>query len=62
MKVNPSSMSSLKVGEINSNIWKEVVWDIIMGKKTKFKPKVWITQYRIGLNDREKTINAIIDD
>lgn len=32
------------------------------GITPKFQPKISLPQYRIGLNDREKTINAMIDE
>jgi hypothetical protein len=53
---------SLKLGEISYNHSKEYVFNILKGINPKAEPKVNIKQYHVGLNDREQSINAMLDD
>jgi hypothetical protein len=62
MKIHANLLRSLKVGEINYDVSKNAVIDILLGKVPKFQPKMTIPQYHIGLNDREKSISNLIDN
>ena len=62
MKIFANLMRSLKIGEMNDNVSKDIVFDILKGNNPKFIPKITIPQYHIGLNDREKSINNMIDN
>lgn len=53
---------ALKIGEIDYKHSKQCVWDILNGVKPTYFPKVYKKQYRFGLNDRELSINAMMDD
>ena len=53
---------ALKIGEIGYTHSKECIFNILRGNKPKFLPKVYKKQYRMGLNDRELSVNAMIDD
>ena len=53
---------SLKVGEIDYENSKQYIFDILNGKFPMAKPKVNVRQYFVGLNDREQSINAMLDD
>lgn len=62
IKIFANLLRSLKVGEISYSESREKIFSILNGVTPKFCPKVIIKQYRIGLNDREKTINAMVDE
>ena len=53
---------SLKLGEISYDNSKEFVFDILKGKNPIPEPKISVRQYHVGLNDREQSINAMLDD
>ena len=62
LKVFANLMRSLKIGEMSNNVTKNIIFDILKGNDPKFIPKITIPQYHIGLNDREKSINNMIDN
>lgn len=53
---------ALKIGEIDYSHSKQCVFDILNGVSPKYLPKIKKKQYRMGLCDRELSINAMIDD
>lgn len=61
MKIFDNLMRSLKIGEISYEVSKNIVFEIPHGKIPKFIPKVSIPQYHVGLTDRERSINIVID-
>lgn len=54
--------NALKIGEIGYSYSKDCIWNILKGNTPNYKPKVIKKQYYMGLNDREASINAMIDD
>lgn len=62
LKIFANMSRSLKLGEISYDVSKEKVFQILQGISPNFAPKISMKQYRVGLNDREKTINAMIDE
>lgn len=61
-KIRAKLMRSLKLKEVAFDESKERIFDILNGKMPSYTPKITMPQYFVGLNDREKTINALIDD
>lgn len=53
---------ALKIGEFSYLHSRKCVFNILNGIKPKYFPKIKRKQYRMGLNDRELSINAMIDD
>lgn len=53
---------SLKLGEISYEISKSFVIGLLCGEKVMAKPNIKIKRYFVGLNDREQSINAMLDD
>lgn len=53
---------ALKIGEIDYDHSKNCIWSVLNGDKPAYFPKVTKKQYRLGLNDRELSINSMIDD
>lgn len=53
---------SLKLGEISYDVSKDFIFNLLQGKKVKANPKICVKQYIMGLNDREQSINAMLDD
>lgn len=62
IKLNCNLARSLKLGEIGYDTSRNFICDILRGHKTMAQPKVTAKQYRVGLNDREQSINAMLDD
>lgn len=53
---------NLRLKEISDDVTKENIFKILNGEVPKFKPKVVVDRGYFTLNDRENTMNNIIDD
>lgn len=62
IKVHCKFNYSLKFSQLSIDYCNKCVEDILRGKVPEFKPKVSIRRSYVGLNDRENSINAMIND
>ena len=62
LKVWAEFKFALRIREISFEHSKQVIKDIVTGSIPKFEPKITIDQGYLNINDREQTMNAMIND